>query len=355
MSDEPLLPHEPEPCTADLPAVGGRLGPSPDDFVVDEIAAFELSGEGEHVYARIRKRQLTTQQLLAAVARAADVRPRDIGYAGMKDKWAVTSQWVSLPARSSDPASWSLPDGVEVLECSRHNKKLRTGQLRGNRFRVRIVDLEPDALARARAVCERIRVEGLPNYFGEQRFGRGGSNLAAALTWLRQGGTGLRGGSAHLLRKLYPSVIQSEVFNRYLTARRRLGLGRLLQGEGVRLDGSASMFSVEDPERELPRLAVRDIHATGPLPGPRGLCATGAARKLELDVEAELGLSDDDLRVLGEHAPGTRRDLLIRPAELDVESHADGGLPPGSFATQLLRELTRSPWLEARRDRLSSE
>ena len=354
MNEAVARPHEPISCTADLPGVGGRLGSSPDDFVVDEIPAFPASGQGEHLFVQLRKRSLTTQELVAAVANVARVPARDIGYAGMKDKHAVTTQWLSLPPRALEPSSWQLPPGVELVEASRHERKLRTGQLRGNRFRVRLVDTPGDALTRARAICERIAARGLPNYFGEQRFGRGGFNLQEAMAWLARGGQ-LRGGRSRLLRKLYPSVIQSEVFNRYLTARMQLGLDRLLPGEVVRLEGSASLFVVEDPERERSRLAVRDIHTTGPLPGPRALAATGAARALESEVELAVGLGPAELATLGAHAPGARRDLLVWPGDLEVTEAEPGSiwlsffLPAGSFATQLLRELTRAGWLEARR------
>ena len=341
-----MKPAEPPVATAALPAAGGHLGPAPEDFVVDEVPLFEPSGAGEHAWIRIRKRGLNTHDAIGAIARAARVPERDIGSAGMKDRHAVTTQWLSLPG-GVDPADWTLPEGLDVIEHTRHDRKLRTGQQRGNRFRIRIVDTDA---ARAKEIADALRTRGLSNYFGAQRFGRGGENLARAFDWLARGGR-MRGKKARFYAKLYPSVLQSEVFNRYLTARAELGLSRPIEGEVVRLDGSASLFVVEDPEREAPRLASGDIHLTGPMPGPKTRSAAGEALALEQRVLAELGL---DEQALARHAPGTRRDLIVPVDDLELEDLGDGRieiaffLPSGSYATQLVRELTREPWISPR-------
>jgi len=346
-------PHDPPLLAPELPAAGGSLGPAPEDFVVDEVATDEPSGAGEHLWIRIRKRGRTTQDVVEALARAARVHPRDVGTAGMKDKHAVTTQWFSVPRGNSDPDTWQLPEGVEILQHALHEKKLRTGRLSGNRFRIRLVDVPAGGLARANAIVARLREVGLPNYFGAQRFGHGGGNLARALAWL---GTDPRrsGKRGRFYAKLYPSVVQSEVFNRYLTARREVGFDRLIEGEVVRLEGSGSVFVVDDPETEAPRLARRDIHLTGPLPGPKMRAARGPALELEEEAARLSGVTAETHAGLARWVDGTRRDLLVWPADLEVSEPEPGVLalafflPAGSYATQLSRELTRAPFLSQR-------
>jgi tRNA pseudouridine13 synthase len=349
--DPPRALFEPPLLTGDLPAVGGSVGPEPEDFVVDEIPSVVPSGQGEHLYVRVRKRLWTTPDMLHAVARAARVRERDLGSAGMKDKHAVTSQWLSLPPGARPPDEWELPEGLEVLESRPGERKLRTGQQLGNRFRIRLVGVE-DASA-ATAIIARLRERGLPNYFGAQRFGRGGNNVAEAIAWLARGAPA-EGRRARFYRKLYPSVVQAGIFNRYLALRSELGLDHLLEGEVVRLDGSRSVFVVEDPHAELPRLVSGDIHLTGPITGPRMKQPEGTPRELEAQATSALGVGSAELGLMGRLADGTRRDLLAKLEGLALESRDDGSLvldfslPSGSYATGVIRELTHAPFLEAR-------
>lgn len=376
MSAEKIELHAPRIATAHLPAVGGRIGPELEHFRVEELPLYEASGEGEHTYVFVEKRGATTQDLIQAVARAAGVRPQDVGSAGMKDKHAVTRQWLSLPTTARPMETWELPEFAEVLEVSRHKNKLRTGHLRANRFRITLVDVPEQGLERARAITEQLSREGLPNYYGAQRFGRHGRSFEQALDWLGRGrreGAAERGGERregsaddpgrrrrkgrghdrHFQAKLLSSVIQSEIFNRYLSARADRA-EPLLPGEVVRLEGTGRHFVVEDVARELPRLEQGDIHRTGPLLGPRTVQATADAAALEGQVIEQLGFGEPELATLAQAAPGARRDLSIHLDELEVEEPMAGHLvlsfvlPAGSYATQLIRELTRSPWLELR-------
>jgi len=343
-----LSPRQPALFTADLPAPGGAVGPEPEDFSVEEIPLFEPDGRGEHLYVLLRKRRWTTPDAIRALARAAGIRERDVGSAGLKDKHAVTTQWLSLPAAASPVESWQLPDGLEVLRTSRGERKLRTGQQRGNRFRIHVTGTVEDGLVRARAIGARLSELGLPNYFGAQRFGHRGDNLEQAISWLEAGAVAT-GPRARFLRKLYPSVIQSEIFNRYLGLRLELGTRRLLDGEVVRLDGSNSVFVVTDPEREQPRLLARDIHPTGPMIGPKMKAAERAAFELEQQAIEQLSLTPAARERLDRLAPGTRRDLIVWPEDLAVGAAGEAGLllefslPSGSYATQLIREFTRGP------------
>jgi tRNA pseudouridine13 synthase len=342
---EPTAPHEPPFATSSLPAAGGAIGAEPEDFRVEEIPAYLPSGEGEHLYVRVEKRSLTTPDLVRLLAREARVNERDIGYAGLKDRNAVTTQWLSLPQTATLPDAWSLPGNVRVLESSRHNNKLRTGHLRGNRFRIALCSLEAGALERAQAIVAELGRVGLPNYFGGQRFGRGGDNLGRALGWLR----GM--GKARLpafLYKLYPSVVQSEIFNRYLTVRRAAGLELALQGEVMRLSNAGSHFVVTDPAVETERVQRREIVPAGPMIGPKMMASSGIPYELEERAVAEVGLEPPVREVLARAAPGARRDLLVYPAELGLTDLGEGRaelsfvLPSGSYATVLVRELTRA-------------
>lgn len=342
--------HEPPHATSELPGIQGTIGPNPEDFRVEEIPAYLPSGEGEHLYVELEKRALSTPELVRRVALAAAVEPRDIGYAGLKDKHAVTSQWLSLPGRAKPPEAWTLPDGIRVLKASRHANKLRTGHLTGNKFRINLVGIDSEAPSRAQAIADRLRTHGMPNYFGAQRFGRGGENVTRALGWLAGGG---RARLSPFLLKLYPSVVQAEVFNRYLTLRSGEGLDRTLAGEVVRLEGSYASFVVEDAEAETRRWLARDIQLTGPMPGPKMRAANGRPLELEAQAGAALGLDERILQVLGKFAPGARRDLLVFAKDLSIEANEPArlslqfSLPAGSYATVLVRELLRGRLVES--------
>lgn len=340
-----IHPHTPPLWTTALPGTGGAIGPKLEDFQVDEVPAYLPSGSGEHLYVRVRKRGMTTRDAALALSRAAGVPERDLGYAGMKDKHGVTSQWLSLPGNARPPETWALPPELELLESSRHGNKLRTGHLRGNRFRIALTGTVPGAADHARAILARLAEHGHANYFGTQRFGREGKNLSDALAWL-SGEQRLPRGRERFLVKLYASVLQAEAFNRYTTKRLELGADRLLAGEVVRLAGAGASFVVTDPAVEQPRLDARDLCLTGPMPGPKMRAAAAAALELETAVLAELGLTDLALRELGRHAPGTRRDLLVTVEEPRVSEDGERlvlefGLPAGSYATGVVRELTR--------------
>jgi tRNA pseudouridine13 synthase len=167
----PALPF----VTADRPGSGGRLKCSPEDFQVDERPAYLPGGSGPHLYLHVEKRGLTTRDAVRWLARALGVGERDVGYAGLKDKAAVTTQWLSFPVtRDPDPAGLAT-EGLRVLAASRHQNKLRVGHSRGNAFQVVV---RSGQLAAAAACAARLRETGLPNFFGPQRFGSGGANAA---------------------------------------------------------------------------------------------------------------------------------------------------------------------------------
>jgi tRNA pseudouridine13 synthase len=342
-----LLPFEPPIQSAALPSTGGQLGPDPEDFQVDEVPLYACSGSGQHRFVRLEKRTLTTPELVVLVARQARIPERDVGYAGLKDKHAVTTQWLSLPASSAAPESWKLPDSVEVLETALHDNKLRTGHLRANRFRIRLVGVTEGALGHAEAIASQLEEEKLLNFFGAQRFGWAGSNLERAV--LAISGAQVKARPARFWAKFSPSVVQAELFNRYLVARARLGLGRLFAGEVVRLTRSGATFRVEDTEREEFRLKAGELTLVGPILGSTTKLTSEPLVPLVEEALAALGITFENLRALGKHAQGTIRDLLVpvRPLELQANSGSlvlSFTLPSGSYATQVIREFTRAPF-----------
>lgn len=300
-----------------------------------------LDGTGEHLWLKVRKRGLNTEQVARQLARSAGVAPRQVGYAGMKDRRAVTVQWFSvhLPGRP-DPVWAGLPPGIELLEAARHTRKLQRGALRGNCFEIVLRACRGDP-ARLRARIDVVRREGVPNYFGEQRFGRGGTNIAHARA-LFSGGAPVR--DRHR-RGLYLSAARAFLFNEVLAERLRAGTWQTpLAGEACLLAGSNSFFITEQPDETLrQRLAEHDIHLSGPLWGAGELPARLAVRELELAVIAQhadlaRGLEAEGLRQ-------ERRALRLIPQEFEATALEPDcwrlrfALPAGSYATAVLREL----------------
>jgi len=319
----------------------GLLRHEPEDFVVDEDLGFEPDGEGQHRLLRIEKRNTNTEWLARQIARYAGVAARDVGFAGLKDRRAVTTQWFSVDLAGKPEPDWSAfsLEGVRILEVAAHGRKLRRGSLKGNRFRLRIREVVGDREALASRL-DAIADQGVPNYFMEQRFGRGDANLEHAATMF----DGRRVRDRHK-RGLYLSAARSLLFNRVLSERIARGLwGRIVPGDVLMLDGTHSIFAVEDAaeiEKLERRLAERDLHLTGPLWGRGGATAEEAAA-FEADALLELeswrrGIEQAEMK-------SQRRALRLVPGDLDHGFEGDVlsielSLPAGSYATAVLREL----------------
>ncbi|PID38669.1 MAG: tRNA pseudouridine synthase D [Proteobacteria bacterium] len=335
----------------DLPETGGAVV-EPQDFIVEELPAYTPQGSGEHVYVWIEKRQLTTPQAIARLARYAGVASRDVGSAGLKDRHAITRQWLSFAGPKADGLRrYDDEDGrLQVLEVTRHGNKLRTGHLRGNRFIIRLRDVVPDARAKALPILGRLEERGLPNYYGAQRFGRDGDNAERA--WRALVGEG-RLPRDRQRRRLLVSALQSQLFNEVLDARLRAGeTERLLDGDVLAKRESGSQFVSEDAATDQRRLDDDELVITGPICGPRMTRPRegSEARRREDELLAALGCRPEDFEVFGRIARGGRRPLLVFPEDLTI-SGVEGdprslrisfALPAGSYATVLLRELTLS-------------
>jgi tRNA pseudouridine13 synthase len=332
--------------TAALPGIGGVLRTSCEDFLVDEEPAYLPVGSGDHVFVRIEKRGLTTPQAVERIARALSVNARDIGVAGMKDRHAVTRQWLSLPPPVTPEAAQALAlEDVKILEAARHGHKLRTGHVRANRFVLTVRGCGDDAEARARAVLDALAAPpGAPNWYGEQRFGRDGDNAERGLTIVR-GGQPPRD---RKLARLLVSALQSKLFNEWLVARIADGLyARVIAGDILHKTGGGQ-FVCEDPTVDGPRLSAGEVTVTGPMFGASMRAASGEAAEREQRILAGAGLTADAFASVRAIAEGTRRDASIEVGAPIVRA-VDAGvievafsLPGGAYATAVMREVMKT-------------
>lgn len=333
--------------------VTARIKANPDDFIVIEHLPFTLTGSGQHVFLRIHKRQRNTVEVAKALARLAGVSAVAVGYAGLKDKEAETEQWFSVDLAGKAEPDWGLleTDGLQIREVTRHNKKLRIGVVKHNEFQLILREVSGD-LRELEARLQLVRQQGVPNYFGEQRFGRGFDNINQGLAMLN-GEITVRNRS---LRGIYYSAIRSFLFNQVLSARiAASNWNTALPGEALILDGSRSFFIAELIDAEiLERLARFDVHPSGPLPGKlpekaelEGSLCTGAAGEFETALLDPYSAWIDAL--VAEGLEAARRPLRVIPAEmqwtwLDTTSvQLRFLLPAGAYATTVLRELVARP------------
>ncbi len=313
---------------------------SSSDFQVVETLDYELSGDGEHDFLWLEKLDANTAWVAGELAKYAGIRESDVGYAGLKDRHAVTRQWFSVRRPSSAGTNWNdfeLP-GVKILDLSRHGRKLRRGAHSGNRFRiaVRDVDVTPDQLDQRLSLMRR---DGVPNYFGEQRFGRDGNNLQLAGDLFD--GRKMR----RAKRSIALSAARSFLFNHILQQRVQDGSwNQLIEGESACLDGSNSIFTVERVDQELQRRCEElDIHPGGALWGSGEPSTSGEVLALEQAAVLPFGNIRRGLESL---ARQSRR--ALRLAVLDLAWEIDGntvwlefGLTSGGYATAVLREFVR--------------
>ena len=339
------------PAAWGAPLGTGVLRATPEDFEVDEILGFAAGGDGPHALLQVRKRGANTEWVARELARAAGVKPFEVGFAGLKDRNAVTTQHFTVPRgkRAAEEFAGLRGEGYEVLSAAPHQRKLPRGALEGNRFVIVVRSLACDAAA-LDARVQRIATGGCPNYFGEQRFGREAGNLEQVLRAAEQ--IVLRAGERSRGRErrgrddagFMLSAARSVIFNAILAERVTQGRWNQLEiGDVANLDGRGSVFAVEKLEPELEqRCAALDVHPTAPLPGVGLSLATGEVKALEEAVSAEF---PEALSVI--HAEGMkpeRRALRIRVRELAHEQSGDTlrlrfALSAGSFATTVLREI----------------
>jgi tRNA pseudouridine13 synthase len=314
-----------------------------EDFEVEEELGFEPEGEGEHWLLKVRKRGANTEWVARALSRHACVRVGDVGFAGLKDRHAVATQWFSVPFGRLSADSWLGLENAEfsVLEAHRHGRKLRRGALAGNRFRIRLRDLRGDR----QLLDERlalVRSHGVPNYFGPQRFGIEGGNLQSLARWSLDGAQF----AARTERSFTLSAGRSLVFNAVLAERvQRETWNRLMSGEIVNLEGSGSVFPIETPGEDLlRRCAGLDVHPTGPMWGRGELRARLEAAEVEAIATSPFEKVTDALERAGLRSE--RRALRLKVEALEAHVEEDLWLTfrlgAGAFATTVLRELVEA-------------
>ncbi len=337
---------------------------SPRDFTVEEIPLYEFTGEGEHLVLKVRKKEMTTWEMLDAISNHVGIRRRDMGYAGLKDKHAMTIQYISLPAKFEEKIDAFSHEKIKILDKVRHNNKIRVGHLKGNRFEIRlkkVLGVQKDKLD---SVLKWIKANGVPNYFGNQRFGTDGNNWVDGKK-LIEGKLKIRDRKT---KEFLMGSYQSYLFNNWLSKRMELSLllqefseadaeklmklpasalkgtkeqkqfFKLLEGDLMMHYPYGRLFEVEELAKEAERFASKDIAPTGLIPGTRTKRAGGAARLIEEMFDEEIKLN------------GTRRYAWIQVTDIKknyIEERAhyelSFTLPKGSYATNVLDVLRGAP------------
>lgn len=328
------------PYSLGTPQATGVIRERPEDFVVEEIPRVRPEGEGSHLWLWVEKRSANTDWVARELAKAIHCAPRDVGYAGLKDRHAVTRQWFSVPVVETTQQYLENAEieGVSILESCKHTRKLKRGTLNGNRFQLIIRDFSGDAGLTTRRL-EQVRENGVPNYFGPQRFGHQGRNVEQGFRLLKK-----RARLQRNKKSIYLSAMRSFLFNHVLAERvRRKDWNTIIEGDLAMLDGTQSIFPCDPADMDIEdRCKCLDIHPTGPMPGENGTQPTGEAAKLEQVVFQNW---PELLEVLkAERVQAARRALRLYPAEFewDFKDNALGlsfVLPPGTYATTVLREL----------------
>ncbi len=308
------------------------------DFVVKEQLGYDMSGDGEFVAVKVRKTDCNTLFVGEQLAKFAGISARNMNYAGLKDRKAVTEQWFSLqmPGQPTPDFSQFSLEGVEILDVTRHQRKIRIGSLQGNHFEILLRNAEETEERKVR--LDFLAKNGFPNYFTEQRFGRDGNNLTQALRWAN-GEIKVKDRNK---RSFYLSAARSEMFNLIVSKRMELNLAQqILVGDVLQLNGSHSWFVVDESEdlaQLQQRLTQQDVLLTAPL--------IGEEEKSAVDFEHEIFAQHQALFALmrQERMKAARRPILIHLQYFQWQFEPNGlrlqfALPAGSYATALIREL----------------
>jgi tRNA pseudouridine13 synthase len=391
--------------TADLPGTGGHYKELPEDFWVEEIPRYPCSGVGEHLYLWVEKEGISTRDLLGQLSRGLQLPERELGYAGLKDARARTRQMISIPAGGADRLEALQLQRARILRVERHANKLRLGHLAGNRFSIRLRDVHPEAAARAQAICRVLQQQGVPNRFGEQRYGVLGNSAQLGLLLARgeyeEFGRELLGDPAVIrnpdwqaaaiafragqlrqclaalpqrmrdeqrlirsllqgktaaaavldlprnLLRLFLSACQSQLFDQLLE-QRLPDLHQLEDGDIAVKHDNGACFRVVSGRAEQERADRFEISPSAPLFGTKMMLAEGAPGEREERLLKESGLTLETWKIgAGLNMPGERRPLRVPLQEPRIEALEGNqlqlffALPKGSYATSVLQELIK--------------
>ncbi|MFN8510069.1 MAG: tRNA pseudouridine(13) synthase TruD [Deinococcaceae bacterium] len=340
------------PLLTQDPGTGGYIRSELEDFKVFELPLYPASGQGEHIYVHFEKRGHNTRFVLEELERQLGIELKKIGVAGLKDRHAVTRQWISFPEKFLPRLDRFSLEGFEILEVERHTNRLGMGHLTGNRFEIRVRGADGQA-NQARKTLDILLERGLPNYFGPQRFGINGRNAEEGLRLIQNG---LKGRANIHVKRFLVSSLQSMFFNLFLAKRLELNLfDGLLVGDMAKKHDTGGVFLVEHPQ-ETERAQRGEISALGTLPGRKVKPLTGEAGSLEQEVLGLLGLDFESFN----SRMGDRRLTRIFLRDAEIREAPDGywvcfSLPRGSFATSVLREIMKTEIDSPTQDEMEEE
>ena len=331
--------------TKDLPGIGGKIRQQSSHFIVEEIPIYDPQGIGNHLYVNITKENLTTREVQLRLADLFEIKPEEVGKAGLKDKYAVTTQTFSVlfnDRASPEEVMPIIEDNipVKVNWAKYHNNKIRAGHLQGNKFTILITEVAGSS-EEAKSIADRINETGLPNFYGVQRTGKEGENIYQGWLILKKK---KRLGN-RWIRKYLLSSYQSYLCNRYLVKRIEKGLfNTILPGDIAKKHETGGLFWVEDPKLDQQRFESKEISFTAPMFGYKMSKPKDESLALEEEILAEMGLDVQEFRV--QRVKGTRRIGRVLP-EITFSDHNEGvqldfSLPKGGFATILLREFMKN-------------
>jgi len=323
-------------CSADIRSQA-------DYFNVEEKLPFNVDGSGGHVWLKIKKRGINTDWLAGELAKFSGVPQVAVGYAGLKDRHAVTIQWFSVNLEGHEEPNWTdfETEDIQIIDKTRHGKKLKRGVLSGNHFRLRLTNVQGDEASWLRSL-RNIQLQGVPNYFAEQRFGHHGGNLQRAEFWFSTG----KAPRKRKQKSIYLSAARSWLFNLVLATRiEEQNWNKSLLGDVMLLSGTkASLFNAEKLDAELTeRLVSMDIHPTGPMWGRGSLSTSSDCLAIEQAALADWQQWQQALEKQGLNQQ--RRALRLFPDNFNWQFMADKQLelsfflPAGSYATSVMREL----------------
>lgn len=335
---------------------------SPRDFVVEELPLYEFSGEGEHLILFVRKKNLSTTEMVGQIARYLGIKNKEIGYAGLKDKHAMTKQYISLHKKHEESMENFNFEGIKIVSKTYHNNKIRIGHLKGNRFYIKVKKVNPTSAIKIDEALKNISKEGMPNYFGYQRFGNDGDNHILGEKIAK----GLARERNPRVKRLLINAYQSHLFNLWLS--RRLEINslvrsfeskeletllnlpnnevekmksqthpfKLMSGDIMEHYPYGKLFDYDGDENDLERFNNRDISVTGLLCGSKVKVSSSIAGDIEKDFNDEI------------NADGARRYAWIYPTDIEgrfnaVEAQYEMNftLPKGSYATVLIEEIAK--------------